>query len=74
MCDYQLVNKDIQKGGDTHKILGKIAQSKHSNWLLVLKKTMRIDKMFIQIVKMSLQDFKAKKEEKALRQRVYEGD
>ena len=30
--------------------------------------------MFIQIVNMFIQDFEAKKEEKALRQRVYEGD
>ncbi len=49
------------KGGNAHQNLGKIAQNKHSDWLLVLKKTMRIDKMFIQIVKMSLQDYKAKK-------------
>ena len=32
-----------------------------------MKKLMEIDKMFIQIVKMSIQDFKAKKEVKAVR-------
>ena len=52
MCDYQLANEDIQKGGGRFQNL-----TKKSSALIeqrTRKKSMRIAKMFIQIVKMSL--------------------
>ena len=68
MCDYQCVNKDIQmKGGGRFQKV-KLAKTGTPLESLPCEKSTEIAKRFTQIAKMSLQNFKAKKEVNALRQ------